>query len=77
MKLAKALTLWFLRHDVPEQRPARAADMGAVGRDLWGRMAWRWEFVQASGQTKALITLQNHRTSGQYQRTTFWPSETA
>lgn len=44
-----------LRRDVPE-RGLRAGDLGAVV-EIYGEHGLEVEFLQASGQTKALVTL--------------------
>ncbi len=54
MKFAK-LDPVVLRHDVPEHG-LRAGDMGAVV-EIYGKDGLEVEFVQASGQPKALVTL--------------------
>jgi len=57
MKFAK-LDPVVLRHDVPEHG-LRAGDLGAVV-EIHGEHGLEVEFVRASGQTKALITLETN-----------------
>ena len=54
MKFAELDTV-VLRRDLPEHG-LRAGDVGAVV-DVYGEQGIEVEFVQASGQTKALVTL--------------------
>jgi hypothetical protein len=54
MKFAQLDTV-VLRHDMPEHG-LRAGDIGAVV-EIYGKDGLEVEFVQASGQTKALVTL--------------------
>ena len=56
MKFALLETV-VLNHDVPEHA-LRAGDLGAVV-ELYEGDAVEVEFVQASGQTKALVTLRS------------------
>lgn len=54
MKFAELDTV-VLRRDVPE-RGLRAGDLGAVV-EIYGEHGLAVEFLQASGQTKTLVTL--------------------
>ena len=54
MKFAELDTV-VLRRDMPEHG-LRAGDLGAVV-EVYGEHGLEVEFVQASGQTKALVTL--------------------
>jgi hypothetical protein len=54
MKFAQ-LDIVVLRRDVPEHG-LRAGDLGTVA-EIYGKNGLDVEFVQASGQTKALVTL--------------------
>lgn len=57
MKFAPLDTV-VLRRDMPEHG-LRAGDLGAVV-EIYGERGLGVEFVQASGQTKALVTLKTH-----------------
>lgn len=56
MKFAELDTV-VLRHDIPEHG-LRTGDVGAVV-EVYGEQGIEVEFVQASGQTKALLTLKS------------------
>ena len=65
MKLALLDTV-VLTHDLPEHG-LRAGDLGAVV-ELYGQDGVEVEFVRASGQTKALVTLNRGCAGGRRQR---------